>query len=659
MLDAYFRAVTLSDLESRIATEAEDVKAELLSLLELSPGDLRAKFLLARCHLACDDKAEATLLLEEILGQDQEHVLARIELAKYRFRDKRLPEAIKLLEEILAFRPELDEVWRVLAGWLATNGQEEASKRAAKQYAMVRAFNTKLIAAEKLLADGNAQAADKMCRELLQLLPTEIRTLRVLSRIALGQQHYEYCTATLAECVAARPSDIALRLEYASALRSARRYTDSLEQCDRLLGDAPERIDAYELKAENLYDLGKYSEAIEIYRALSTVPTKRPMMLLHLGKVLKTVGETAEAKSCYESASEIDPGLGRPYWELANLRTYLFSQQQQSKMKGLLENSNCPALDKVLIQFSLGKALEDEGRYDESFRYYDEANKGYRAFRPYQYTGRSDQLTSVFTEDYFAGLQTPLPEEFAPIFILGLPRSGSTLLEQILSSHSQVDATGELDEIVSIGRSLSYQGQATQQGYPQVLASCGIQDVRDLAIRYLEFVAPHRRGAPHFVDKAPQNFVHIGLIKTLFPQAKIIDIRRNAMAAGWSLYRHFFGDSFMFSYDLKTIGAYYADYVALMDHWHKVLPGQILTVSYEDLVGDLPQVTKGILEYCGLDFEQSCLDFHENRRAVATPSSEQVRQPLYSSAVDQWKNYEAHLGELRQAIELHESGRAT
>ena len=659
MLDAYFRAVTLSELESRIPTDAAEVKNELISLLESAPGDLRAKFLLARCRLACNEEAEAELLFEDVLRNDPDNIPARIELAKSWFRNKRLAEAIKLLKEVLAFQPELDEVWRVLAGWLASDGQPEASKNAAKQYAMVRAFNTKLFAAEKLLADGNARSADQMCRELLQLLPKELRTLRLLARIALGQQHYEYATETLASCIEVRPNDQALRLEYARALQSARRYAESLQQCEAVLQAAPELLEAYEIKAENLYNLGLYGEAIEIYRALSSVPAIRPTMLLHLGKVLKTVGETSEATTCYERALDLEPSRGQAYWELANLRTYRFSEQQQGTMRTALDAGELPVLDRILMQFSLGKALEDEGCFDESFGYYDEANKAYGALRPYRPANRNEQLQDVFTADYFAALQDPLPDENAPIFIVGLPRSGSTLLEQILSSHSQVDATRELDEIVSIARTLRYRGQATQQHYAQVLASSSSQEVRELATKYLESVKPHRKGAPYFLDKAPQNFVHIGLIKTLFPRARVIDVRRNPMAAGWSLYRHFFGDSFLFSYDLAAIGAYYSDYVALMDHWHEVLPGQVLTVRYEDLVSDLPRLTAEVLDYCGLDFEDGCLDFHENRRAVATPSSEQVRQPLYRQAVDHWKHYEAHLGELKRAIDLPGPGRET
>lgn len=651
MLEAYFKAKTLSDLESRLPRETAQVEQTLTAMLADAPDDTRVLFALARCHLFRHEEDEASKLLEKILRQQPEHTPAKIELAKSRFRAKRLPEAIQLLTEVANNRPEYDELWRVLAGWLTEDGQKEAGQETSKQYAMIRAFNEKVQVAEKAFAAGDPKTADAICRQLLQLVPNEIRTLRLLARIGKSFSHFEFCIETLSRCVETRPQDTTLRLEYAHALLSGRRYQESLEQCQRILDVAPEFLSAYELKAEVLYNLAQYDAAAQIYRALSELPGKRPQTLLHLGKVLKTTGDTAEATACYQKAAEIDPSLGQSYWELASLRSYRFSDEQQESMRRALDAESASPLDKVLVQFALAKALEDAGRYEESFQHCDAANAGYLAIRPYRYISQNDRLISCFTEDYFAARRQRGLNSVAPIFVVGLPRSGSTLMEQILSSHSQVDATQELDEIVSIARSLATPGQQGQEQYPQSLAMLGEDETRRLAQRYLDFVQPYRKGGPLFVDKAPHNFAHIGLIKTLFPNAKIIDIRRNPMASGWSLYRQFFGDSFLFSYSLEAIASYYKDYVALMDHWHAVMPGQILTLRYEDLVNDLSGVTTAALEYCGLEFEEACLDFHLNRRPVATPSSEQVRQPLYSDALDHWRNFEPYLGRLKQALE--------
>jgi tetratricopeptide (TPR) repeat protein len=474
--------------------------------------------------------------------------------------------------------------------------------------------------------------------------------LRLLARIASRFQHYEFGTATLATCVDAKPGDAALRLDYAQALLRSRKYQEALQQCDEAIKLAPEVLDAYDLRAELLYHLGRYDEAITVYRELAEIPEKRALSLLHLGKVLKTVGESAEATSSYRQSVELEPGMGQAYWELANLKTYRFSDDEVASMRQLLEGDDVGALDKVMIEFALGKALEDAGDYAGSFERYDAANSGYLEVRPFRYNGQNDRFTSFFTADYFATHKNHGVDTAAPIFVVGMPRSGSTLVEQILSSHSLVDATQELDEIVSIARDIGNPPGAAPGQYPERMAELSADDIRGLAQRYLDFAQGFRKDAPYFVDKAPHNFQHIGLIKTLLPNAKIIDIRRNPMASGWSLFRQFFADSYLFSYNLETIGQYYNDYVALMDHWHEVLPGGVLTVRYEDLVGDLRGMTGKILDYCGLAFEEACLDFHLNERAVATPSSEQVRQPLYSDALEHWRNYETFLDPLKQAL---------
>jgi tetratricopeptide (TPR) repeat protein len=373
--------------------------------------------------------------------------------------------------------------------------------------------------------------------------------------------------------------------------------------------------------------------------------------LTHLGKVLKTVGKAAEATSCYQQAIEIEPLLGQAYWELADLKTYRFSDEEISSMQRLLDADEVQPPDRVMIQFALGKALEDAQRFEESFKSYQSANSAYARIRPIRYASLNDRFKSLFTTEYFSTRENHGNDTNAPIFVVGLPRSGSTLVEQILSSHSLVDATQELEEIVSIARAVNDPNQPEQGQYPQVMANLSAKQIQDLAQRYLDYAQPYRQQGSYFVDKAPHNFQHIGLIKTLLPNAKIIDVRRNPMASGWSLFRQFFAESYPFSYDLKTIGKYYNDYIGLMNHWHSVLPNQILTVQYEDLVNDCPATVNTILEYCGLAFEDACLNFHLNTRAVATPSSEQVRQPLYNDALEHWRNYEAFLGPLKQTIE--------
>lgn len=654
MLEAYIKHKSLEVLEAQLPKDAAQVKQKLNSLLEEEPLNTRALFMLARCQLLCDELNEAKRTLEILIKHDPDHASANTELAKIFFRDNDSHEAIKLLTEVTRARPEITENWSLLSEYLQQDEQIDASQNALKQYDMIKAFNDKLRVAGQAFANADFKMADNICRQLLQLVPNEVRTLRLLARIARQSRYYEFSTATLARCVATRPGDVALGLEYAYALLGSRMYQKALEQCHRLVELSPESIDIYDVKAGALVSLGKYEEAIAIYRELIDVHEKRALCLLRLGNVLTTVGDTAEAVACYQQAIELEPGLGEAYWNLADLKTYQFSPDEITSMQQLIKAGENPDMNQVLIQFALGKALEDTQQFAESFKHYQSANGDHAKIRPSRYSNQNAKLKSFFTAKYFSDRKEHGNDTDAAIFVVGLPRSGSTLVEQILSSHSLVDGTMELSEVISIARELNDPSHEGHEYYPESMADLTANQIQNYAQRYLDYAQPLRQQAPYFVDKQPGNFHHIGLIKTLFPNAKIIDVKRNPMACGWSIYKQFFAEGNQFSYDLTTIGKYYNDYIELMDHWHTVLAKQILTVNYEDLVNDLPATVDTILQYCGLTFEDACLSFHLNDRAVATPSSEQVRQPLYSDALEHWKNYEAFLAPLKQTIEKHD-----
>jgi len=651
MLEAYQKYKILKALEARLPGDAELVKQTLEDKPEDTLSNDLAMLILARCQALLENPGEAKRTLEQLISRSPGQVQAKVELAKILFGENDLRAGIELVREVTGTRPELDENWLLLGEYLKRDGQKQASQDVLNQYDMIKTFNGKLKEAENAFSVGKFELADKICRHLLSLVPGEVRSLRMLARIAKRFRHYEVSTSILAQCLETQPDNVALGLEYVRALLANNRHAEALEQCQRLAALAPECIDIYPLQAEALYNLGRYQAALEIYRELSGLKEKRTSVILAEGKILKTVGETGRAIDCYHEALGDDRISAQACWELANLRTYRFSESEIARMKHRLNSPDTSAIDKVLIQFSLGKVLEDEGRFEESFRYYQAANSGYAKIQPYRYTNRNTTLESFFTEDYFSSLEEAGDASTSPIFVVGLPRSGSTLVEQILTSHSMVDATTELTEIVSIARELNHPNHPERERYPGSLAGLSLKDRKALAQRYLDFAQSFRQDAPHFVDKTPGNFHHIGLIKTLFPAARIIDIRRHPMASGWSLYRHFFAESFLYSYDLETIGKYYNGYIELMDHWHRVLPGGILTIEYEALIDDLPSAVEAMLAYCDLPFEQSCLDFHLNERPVATPSSEQVRQPIYTRALDHWKNYEVFLAPLKSAIE--------
>ena len=648
MLEVYAADKSAKLLEARIYASPADALESIRSLAASEPLSRQSQLLLAQCYSNIGDHANARRTLQQLLDANPDHDQAKTSLARACSADGDTDEAIRLLTEVTATSPEFEENWVLLAELLDKGGDTEGSRNALKQHEMISDFNRQLREAERAFETSNFKLADEICRRLILIVPNEVRTYRLLAKIARQFGHHDFSTTTLSRYVAVRTNDIPLRLEFAQSLLGSRAFKQALEQCDVVIEQAPGLIDAYELKSEILFQLDRFDESVAILRALAELPEKAATCLPLLGKALKTVGDVDGARKCYREAIKVDPTGGRPYWELADLKTERLTEQDTASMMRLLEKDDLPAIDRVMIGFAMGKALEDAERFDESFEYYESANSLFSNMRPANYSNQNARFTSTFTEEFFAERRCWGEESTAPIFVVGLPRSGTTLLEQILSSHSKVDATQELDEIVSIARAVGQRQPGT--AYPEALRIVDQSQVSELARRYLDFAAQFRDEAPHFVDKAPHNFQHIGLIKTLLPNAKVIDIRRHPMAGGWSLYRQFFADSYLMSNQLHTIGHYYCDYVELMAHWQAALEGDVLTVKYEDLVGDLPGVVSEILEFCGLEFEAACIDFHLNRRAVATPSSEQVRQPIYTSSLEHWKNYKKHLAPLRQVL---------
>jgi hypothetical protein len=373
------------------------------------------------------------------------------------------------------------------------------------------------------------------------------------------------------------------------------------------------------------------------------------------------LGRRQETVQSYQAAAAARPGFGDAYWSLANLKTYCFSDSEIARMRAEENTPGAQPVDRYHLCFALGKALEDRGEYAESWRYYERGNALKRAesrYRPEIMETNTRRQIEVCTAEFFAaraGVGVPDPD---PIFIVGLPRSGSTLIEQILASHSKVEGTYELSDIPRIVLELqgSRPGPADSR-YPGVLTELAPEDFRKLGERYMTDTRAYRGSkplaeapAPYFIDKMPNNFRHIGLIHLLMPNAKIIDARREPMACCFSNLKQLFASGQEFTYNIEDIARYYRTYLDLMQHWDEVLPGRVLRVSYEDVVGDLEGNVRRILEFCGLDFERACLDFHQTERSIRTASSEQVRQPLFREGLLQWRNYEPWLRPLEDAL---------
>ena len=376
---------------------------------------------------------------------------------------------------------------------------------------------------------------------------------------------------------------------------------------------------------------------------------------MSFGHALKTVGRTPEAIAAYRKSTDISPQLGEAYWSLANLKTFKFSDADIETMREQLQRSDLEDDDRLHLHFALGKALEDAKQYEESFQHYVKGNalrKDDQSFDGTDNYVRLERMKTVLTPSLFAekgGCGHDAPD---PIFVLGMPRAGSTLIEQILSSHSQVEGTMELADIIAIAQRLGGNAKRRDRSnYPEIITGLDDSQLKELGAEYIERTRIQRKtNSPFFIDKMPNNFMHVGLIHLILPNAKIVDARRHPMACCFSGFKQHFAKGQGFSYGLERIGKYYRDYVLLMKHFDEVAPGVVHRVIYEEMVADPEKQIRALLDYCGLPFEEACLNFHETERAVRTASSEQVRQPIYKGGVDQWVNYEPWLDELKDAL---------
>jgi tetratricopeptide (TPR) repeat protein len=458
----------------------------------------------------------------------------------------------------------------------------------------------------------------------------------------------------LESCVEFEPDNRLVRFDYINVLHKRQKFKKSLEQAGLLRASDPGNS-AFELTfANESMAVGDFDTALGIYNGVLKRKPDSPHTLVARGHALKTVGRQKEAIASYRSASAMKPNFGDAFWSLANLKTYEFTDDELAQMQASEQAASTLLNDRCQLCFALGKAFEDREEFASSFAYYERGN----TLMMQQVRYSADRIAAEFkvqmetcTRDLFTVQSGHGNMAAEPIFIVGLPRAGSTLIEQIIASHSQVDGTMELPHILALVHRLNGRRRIRDDGrYPKVLQELAPDQLQKFGDDYLSDIEVYRKGAPFFTDKMPNNFRHIGLIHLILPNAKIIDARREPMACCFGAFKQLFAEGQAFTYGLEEIGRYYRGYVELMDHWDEVLPGKILRVQHEDVVADLETQVRRILKYCGLPFEQSCLDFHKTERAVRTASSEQVRQPLYKSGLDQWRNYEPWLEPLRAAL---------
>jgi len=526
--------------------------------------------------------------------------------------------------------------------------------RQAEAEALSAAGHPELIEAASHLLAGAFGKAEPLCRVVLKRDPLDVNAMRLLAEIGIEVGRLEDAEALLARALELTPSFRLARFSYANVLGRRGKFQAALTELDALLEVDPDQPGYLILKANTLVRIGDHESAIAIYRnVLARVPATAGVQM-SLGHSLKTVGHQDEAIAAYNIARSLRDDLGDAYWSLANLKTFRFSDDDLDTMRTVAERETISREDYFHLAFALGKALEDRGKFEEAFTWYRRGNAIKRRLVTYSADDNHSDMTRIsayFSKDVFETRRNAGCPDRAPIFIVGLPRAGSTLLEQILASHSAVEGTQELPDIISMARRIADKKRTDDpSNYPGGLTQLSDADLTALGEEYIERTRIHRSGAPFFIDKMPNNFAHIGLIRLILPKATIIDARRHPLACCFSGYKQLFAKGQNFTYNLTDIGRYYADYVTLMRHWHDVLPGHVLHVQYEDMVADTEAQVRRLLDHCGLPFEDNCLRFYENKRAVKTASSEQVRQPIFTSGLDQWEHFEPWLNSLKVVL---------
>jgi len=564
-------------------------------------------------------------------------------------------DATEALRRAVSLDPKHAPAWQSLGHQLKVAGDESGSKYAFEQHFALSTQHPELVEAVILLREGKLGRAERIVRELLKEYPTDVSAIHVLADIGIKVGQLRDARNLLERCLQLAPDFHAARHAYALVLIRLQKPEAALVEVERLLAQEPSNPNFLTLKASILVRIGNNVEALDIYeRVLKHYPNQARAQMSY-GHTLKTVGRLDESIAAYRKCIRLSPEVGEAYWSLANLKTFRFSEEDIEEMRKQVTAEGGDADDQSHLAFALGKALEDRGEYDESFRFYRRGNAIRRIehkHNPQRNVMDSVRQVRTFDKAFFEqrrGWGCPSP---APIFIVGLPRAGSTLLEQILASHSQVEGTAELQDIIAISRKLGGRTRENPAGkYPEIVAEMSAEQFRELGESYLETTKIQRAaGSPYFIDKMPNNFRHIGLIHLILPNSKIIDARRHPMGGCFSGFKQLFAHGQTFTYGLEDIGKYYRDYVRLMDHWDAVLPGRVHRVQYEEMVADTENQIRALLDYCGLEFEEQCLRFYETERAVRTPSSEQVRKPIYKESMEQWRNYEAHLGPLKEAL---------
>ena len=621
-------------------------------ILKVAPGHPNATLLLAIALRGCGDPAAAQGLLAPLVARHPQWAAAHCELGLTLGSLRRGEDAVVSLRRAVSLAPNLVQAWRALADHLSAMGDDAGADAAHAQHIKHSTSDPRLLQAAAALYGNRIPQAEALLREHLKQYPTDVAAIRMFAEVAARLERYADAENLLARCLELAPSFAAARRNYATVLHRQYKDIQALTEVERLLDINAHDPTYCNLKAAILGSLGRYDESIRLYAGILAQYPHQEKVWLNYGHALKTAGRLQDSIAAYRKCIALAPQWGASYWSLANLKTFRFTPADIEAMRTQLARPDLADEDRMNFHFAAGKALEDAHAFEESFANYAGGNSLRHAslgYDPERTSARVRRCKEILTPEFFEARRGYGASAADPIFIVGLPRAGSTLLEQILASHSAVEGTMELPDLISIARKLTASADAPR--YPASLATLSAADCRSLGEQYIRQTRIQRRtAAPFFIDKMPNNFAYVGLIQLILPNARIIDARRHPLGCCFSVFKQHFARGQSFAYDLSDLGRYYRDYVELMSHFDAVLPGRVHRVVYERMVQDTDTEVRRLLSYCGLPFEEQCLRFYENERAVRTPSSEQVRQPIFRDALEHWRHFEPWLGPLQQAL---------
>jgi tetratricopeptide (TPR) repeat protein len=646
----HLRTAYLRALEAVRIGRFQSAERQLREIQRTSPGEINSLHLLGVALLSQGKLAPALEVLERVVTDSPQFSHARVDLARAFRQDGRLEPARQELRRVLKERATFEPAWLAYGDVLVDMGKFEDARFAFDQARLFDPHRDRVGKATSALSGGDYLSSEDIFRDILKHDASNLAALAGLAAVAIRAGNTRDAERLLNHARNRSAHHPLVQRALGHAQLTANRLPAAETTFRELLRLEPQNAQNWSALGSVYIRLLRQEEALSAYEEAARLEPAQTGFRLAIGHVNKSLGRRAQCEASYRECLRLDPAAAEAYWSLADLKNYLFSDAELAAMQDLLTS---PArTDRAQLHFAIARALEQRERYAEAFNHYAEGNALRRKTAPFSietFEAKSRRIAACFDAEFFRARAAAGDPDPAPIFIVGLPRSGSTLVEQILASHSQVEGTMELHNILAMVRELDHL-DADRDGYPEKARTLSADELTGLGRRFIEETAALRSGKPRFVDKMPNNFSHVGLIHAILPNAKIIDARRHPMDACFSTYKQHFAEGQSFSYDLGDLGRYYRCYLALMDHWDEVLPGKVFHLQYEQLIRDPEGVIRSLLEHCGLPFEAATLNFHQTDRPVRTASSEQVRQPLYASGVGYWKRFEAALEPLRASL---------